>query len=73
MIVARMRDYSNTTFYTKPSAATLQCLLLQVSAFTACSGLGWGLSTAHAGAALTSPCSWHTCGYRGNKEPECVN
>lgn len=25
MIVARMRNYSNTTFYTKPSAATLQC------------------------------------------------
>lgn len=29
MIVARMRNYSNTTFYTKPSAATLQCVLLQ--------------------------------------------
>lgn len=73
MIVARMRNYSNPTFYTKPAAAALQCCAAAGFIIHSMFRLGLGTEHPHVGAALISPCSWHTCGYRGNKEPECVS
>lgn len=73
MIVVRMRNYSNTAFYTKPAAAVLQCCA--APGFSIPSMLRLGLGTEH------SPCRSCThltsclayLSYRGNKEPEWVS
>lgn len=73
MIVARIRNYSNTAFYTKPSAAMLQCCAAAGFSIHSMVRLGLGTEHSHAGAALISPHAWHTSSYRGNKEPEWVS
>lgn len=64
MFVARMRNYSNTTFYTK-SAAVLQC----------CAAPGFSIDSMFRLGLRTESCTHLTlclahCSYRGNKEPE---